>query len=60
MLPYSHLRGYISQVQLPGTVPPHRCRHFWEGKLRHYDTLSTDCDGNPAAISDGILGYVFM
>lgn len=60
MLPAPKLRGYISQVQLAGTVPLYRCRHFWEGKQRHYDTLRADCDGNPAAISDGILGYVFM
>lgn len=60
MLPYSHLRGYISQAQLPGTVPLYRCRHLWEGKSRHFDTLRADCDGAPGAILDGPLGYVFM
>lgn len=52
--------GHISIVQIPGTVPLYRCVHKWQGKWRHYDTRSADCEGNAATNNDGPLGYVFL
>jgi len=52
--------GFISTVQIAGTVPLYRCSHKWQGKWRHYDTHSANCDGNTAASNDGPLGYIFL
>jgi hypothetical protein len=50
--------GYISTVQHPGSVPLYRCSFWWGRNMRHFDTLSAECEGR-AAFLDGVLGYVF-
>ncbi|WP_406232257.1 hypothetical protein ACI703_13830 [Isoptericola jiangsuensis] len=50
--------GYISTIQHPGSVPLYRCSFWWGKNMRHFDTLSADCEGTGAFL-DGTLGYVF-
>lgn len=50
--------GYVSTVQLPGTVPLYRC--YIQLTFDHYDTLTSNCEGEGLATNDGILGYVFL
>lgn len=50
--------GYISTIQHPGSVPLYRCSFWWGKKMRHFDSLSADCEGTGAFL-DGVLGYVF-
>lgn len=52
--------GYISTVQLPGTVPLYRCSFVWDRKIRHFDTLQVDCEGVREASNEGATGYVFL
>ena len=52
--------GYVSTVQLPGTIPLYRCSYVWQSKLRHFDSIEASCEGNAATNNDGILGYVFL
>lgn len=51
--------GYLSTVQIDGTVPLYRCR-FVRGQPHHFDTHSPTCEGNPNAVSEGVLGYIFL
>ncbi|RDZ28504.1 hypothetical protein [Lysobacter silvisoli] len=51
--------GYLSTVQIEGTVPLYRCR-FTRGQPHHFDTHSPNCEGNPNAVSEGVLGYIFL
>lgn len=58
VLPGDQNIGYISTVQVPGSVPLYRCGFIWRGMIRHFDTRDLSCEGvgGPA----GILGYVFL
>lgn len=60
VLPGNWNIGYISTVQLPGTVPLYRCSFVWERKLRHFDTHQADCEGAVDSHNDGPVGYVFL
>jgi hypothetical protein len=51
--------GYISSVQIEGTVPLYRCR-FTRGQPHHFETHSRTCEGNPNAVMEGTLGYIFL
>ncbi|CAD1792358.1 hypothetical protein XSP_002272 [Xanthomonas euroxanthea] len=50
--------GYVSAIQLPGTVPLYRC--YVQAEFDHFDTLSSNCEGRAMAVNDGILGYIFL
>ena len=50
--------GYISTVQVPGSVPLYRCGFIWQGKIRHFDSRDFACEG--VGGTGGILGYVFL
>lgn len=52
--------GYVSSSQIPGTVPLSRCVIVGNGRLDHFDTLSTNCEGNRDARFDAVIGYVFL
>lgn len=52
--------GYISTVQLPGTVPLYRCSFVWERKVRHFDTHDANCEGVAGANNESPVGYVFL
>ncbi|MBN6111292.1 hypothetical protein [Xanthomonas bonasiae] len=50
--------GWISTVQAPGSVPLYRC--YIELTKDHFDTLTTNCEGEVLAKREYILGYVFL
>lgn len=60
VLPGNWNIGYISTVQLPGTIPLYRCSFIWQKKVRHFDTHDANCESVVGANNDGPVGYVFL
>lgn len=53
--------GYVSDTQIPGTVPLYRCmRGYTSTRADHFDTLSSACENVPNKALDGVIGYVFL
>ncbi|WP_125892301.1 hypothetical protein [Stenotrophomonas maltophilia] len=55
---WGYFEGYLSSTQVPGTVPLYRC--YIEATKDHFDTRSSDCEGEPAAKLEFVLGYIFL
>lgn len=58
VLPGDWNLGYISTVQIPGSVPLYRCGFVWQGKIRHFDSRDFACEG--VGGTGAVLGYVFL
>lgn len=49
--------GWVSSVQVEGSVPLYRC--YIQLTYDHFDTLTSNCEGETLAKNEGILGYIF-
>lgn len=55
---FGYFEGYLASTQLPGTVPLYRC--YIELTKDHFDTLSSNCEGEALAQFEKLLGYIFL